>query len=170
MITILSYAGYRGGEYGFNSYNNSMAINGDTHVIVLVDGRRVDNQASTRFGKSNASGGRTAVDLNQVISMEDVEKIEVIKGPGASIYGADATGGVINFITRKGGDETTGAIDLSTGSWNKHVYNVSLSGALGDNKSTHYFLSARWPETVNITTTLPMRTMLTKELPIKKMA
>lgn len=135
-------AGYRGGEYGFNDYNNSMAINGDTHVIVLVDGRRVDNQASTRFGKSNADGGRTAVDLNQVISMEDVEKIEVIKGPGASIYGADATGGVINFITRKGGDETTGAIDLSTGSWNKHVYNVSLSGALGDNKSTHYFLSA----------------------------
>jgi len=33
--------------------------------------------------------------------MENVDKIEVIKGPGASVYGADATGGVINIITRR---------------------------------------------------------------------
>lgn len=75
-------AGYRGGQYGYNSYNNSMAINGDSRVIVLIDGRRVDNAASYRFGDSNAAGGRTMVDLNQLIGMEDVDKIEVIKGPG----------------------------------------------------------------------------------------
>lgn len=75
-------AGYRGGQYGYNSYNNSMAINGDSRVIVLIDGRRVDNAASYRFGASNAAGGRTMVDLNQLIGMEDVDKIEVIKGPG----------------------------------------------------------------------------------------
>lgn len=46
-------AGYRGGQYGYNSYNNSMAINGDSRVIVLIDGRRVDNAASYRFGASN---------------------------------------------------------------------------------------------------------------------
>ena len=34
--------------------------------------------------------------------MDNIEKIEVIKGPGASAYGADATGGVINIITKKG--------------------------------------------------------------------
>ncbi len=34
--------------------------------------------------------------------MENVDKIEVIKGPGASVYGSDALGGVINIITRKG--------------------------------------------------------------------
>ncbi len=135
-------SGYRGGEYGFNAYNNSMAINGDTRVIVLVDGRRVDNATSTRFGSSNAGGGRTMVDLNQVVSMEDVEKIEVIKGPGASIYGADATGGVINFITRKGTTENTGTIDLATGSWKKHVYNLSYSGSAGNDKSWKYFISA----------------------------
>ena len=33
-----------------------------------------------------------------------------------SVYGADATGGVINIITRKGADENQGTIDLSTGS------------------------------------------------------
>ena len=44
------------------------------------------------------------VDLNQVVNINNVEKIEVIKGPGASVYGADATGGVINIITRKGAE------------------------------------------------------------------
>lgn len=135
-------AGYRGGEYGYNSYNNSMAINGDTRVIVLVDGRRVDNSASTRFGSSNASGGRTMVDLNQVVSMANVDKIEVIKGPGASAYGADATGGVINIITRKGTIHDQGTIDVSTGSWHKHVYNLTYSGAAGPKRDWKYFFSA----------------------------
>lgn len=135
-------AGYRGGEYGYNSYNNSMAINGDSRVIVLIDSRRVDNSTSTRFGNSTASSGRTMVDLNQLVSMEDVDKIEVIKGPGASIYGADATGGVINIITRKGGIRNQGTIDVSTGSWKKHIYNISYSGAAGNDKSWKYFISA----------------------------
>lgn len=135
-------AGYRGGQYGYNSYNNSMAINGDSRVIVLIDGRRVDNAASYRFGDSNAAGGRTMVDLNQLIGMEDVDKIEVIKGPGASVYGADATGGVINIITRKGTDHVAGALDLSTGSWGHHVYSVNVSGATDQKEPMRYFISA----------------------------
>lgn len=133
--------GYRGGEYGYAPYNNSLSINGDSRVVVLVDGRRVDNATSTRFGSSNASGTRTMVDLNQVVNINNVEKIEVIKGPGASVYGADATGGVINIITRKGADENQGTIDLSTGSWKKHNYNVTYSGSAGDDKSWKYFIS-----------------------------
>lgn len=133
--------GYRGGEYGYAPYNNSLSINGDSRVVVLVDGRRVDNSTSTRFGSTSAGGTRTMVDLNQVANINDVDKIEVIKGPGASAYGADATGGVINIITRKGGDENKGTIDISTGSWKHHVYNVSYSGAAGDDKSWKYFVS-----------------------------
>ena len=137
-----SNSGYRGGEYGYNSYNNSMSINGDSRVIVLVDGRRVDNATSTRFGSSNYSGTRTMVDLNEVVNVANIEKIEVIKGPGASVYGADATGGAINIITRKGGDTNVGTVDVSTGSWKKHVYNVSYSGSAGNDKSWKYFISA----------------------------
>lgn len=88
--------GYRGGEYGYQFYNNGVSINGDTRVIVLVDGRRVDNAASTRVGSNTKSGTKsTGVNLDQVTNMENVDKIEVIKGPGASVYGSDATGGVI---------------------------------------------------------------------------
>ena len=135
--------GYRGGEYGYQFYNNGVSINGDTRVIVLVDGRRVDNAASTRVGSNTKSGSKsTGVNLDQVTNMENVDKIEVIKGPGASVYGSDATGGVINIITRKGGDQNVGSIDLSTGSWHKHKYAISYSGSAGDDNSWHYFISA----------------------------
>mgnify|MGYP002090229675 FL=1 len=135
--------GYRGGEYGYEFYNNGVSINGDTRVIILVDGRRVDNTASTRISSNSKTGSKsTGVNLDQVTNMENVEKIEVIKGPGASVYGADALGGVINIITRKGGSNNVGSIDLSTGSWDKHKYALSYSGSAGNDKSWHYFISA----------------------------
>ncbi|WP_293727852.1 TonB-dependent receptor [uncultured Phascolarctobacterium sp.] len=135
--------GYRGGEYGYQFYNNGVSINGDTRVIILVDGRRVDNAASTRASDKSTTGTKsTGVNLDQVTNMENVDKIEVIKGPGASVYGADALGGVINIITRKGGQQNVGSIDLSTGSWHKHKYAISYSGSAGNDNSWHYFLSA----------------------------
>lgn len=135
--------GYRGGEYGYQFYNNGVFINGDTRVIILVDGRRVDNAASTRISSNSKSGSKsTGVNLDQVTNMENVDKIEVIKGPGASVYGSDATGGVINIITRKGGAKNVGSIDLSTGSWHKHKYALSYSGSAGQDNSWHYFVSA----------------------------
>lgn len=137
-----SNPGFRGGEYGSSTYANNLSINGDSRVIILIDGRRVDNQVSQRYGNNNATGARTMVDLNQLLSTEAVDKIEVIKGPGASVYGADATGGVINIITRKGTQENKGSIDISTGSWHKHIYNLSYSGSAGADKSWHYFISA----------------------------
>lgn len=135
--------GYRGGEYGYQFYNNGVSINGDTRVIILVDGRRVDNGASTRVGNNTKKGTKsTGVNLDQVTNMENVDKIEVIKGPGASVYGSDALGGVINIITRKGAADNKGSIDLATGSWDKHKYALSYSGSAGEDKSWHYFVSA----------------------------
>lgn len=135
--------GYRGGEYGYQFYNNGVSINGDTRVIILVDGRRVDNGASTRVGDNTKKGTKsTGVNLDQVTNMENVDKIEVIKGPGASVYGSDALGGVINIITRKGAADNKGSIDLATGSWDRHKYALSYSGSAGEDKSWHYFVSA----------------------------
>ena len=133
--------GYRGGEYGFQFFNNGISINGDTRVIVLVDGRRVDNATSTRISDESGRGSKsTGVNLDQVTNINAVDKIEVIKGPGASAYGSDATGGVINIITRKGTEANQGTIDLSTGSWKKHEYNLTYSGSAGNDNSLHYFV------------------------------
>lgn len=136
--------GYRGnGEYGWVPSQNGVSINGDSRVVFLVDGRRVDNLVSEKFGSSSKTGSKaTGTNIDQIVNMEDVDKIEVIKGPGASQYGSDATGGVINIITRKGGTTNKGTIDLSTGSWGKHKYNLNYSGSAGEDKSWHYFISA----------------------------
>ena len=132
--------GYRGGEYGYQQYNNGVLINGDSRVVILIDGRRVDNLTSTRIGTGSTSGSKsTGVNLDQMLGIESVDKIEVIKGPGASAYGPDATGGVINIITRKGAVEQKGTLDLSTGSWHKHNYSLTFSGALQDDPTFHYF-------------------------------
>ncbi|MGP1470077.1 MAG: TonB-dependent receptor domain-containing protein [Schwartzia sp. (in: firmicutes)] len=132
--------GYRGGEYGYQFYNNGVIINGDSRVIILIDGRRVDNLTSERIGNYSTSGSKsTGVNLDQLLGIESVDKIEVIKGPGASVYGPDATGGVINIITRKGAVERKGTLDLSTGSWHKHNYSLTLSGSIEDDPTWHYF-------------------------------
>ncbi len=59
-----------------------------TRVLVLIDGEKMVGRV------------RGAIDLAQ-ISLANVEKIEVVKGVGSTLYGSDAIGGVVNIITRK---------------------------------------------------------------------
>lgn len=133
--------GYHGGEYGRGSqYNTTVTINGDDHVVICLDGRRIDNAVSGVMTWSSTDTNALA-NLDQVTSIDNIDKIEVIKGPGASVYGADATGGVINIITKKGALKPQASIDLATGSWGHHVYRANMSGSSSDG-STRYFISA----------------------------
>ena len=141
-VQIQSPGGYRGAEYGNTQTHTIVSINGDARVVVLIDGRRLDNTAGGTVAGNSASSSKAMVDINQITSMDNIDKIEVIKGPGASIYGADATGGVINIITKKGGQKTTGSIDYSAGSWNKRNYGMSVSGGSDDGK-LKVFMSGR---------------------------
>lgn len=62
------------------------------HVLVLVDGVRVNDPTTSRGGGFDLSG----------LDPSQIERIEVLRGAASSIYGADAMGGVINIVTRKG--------------------------------------------------------------------
>ncbi len=72
--------------------------------LLYVDGVRVDNASSTGpvqigFGSQNAQVANRLNDINP----EDIESIEIIKGPAAAtIYGTEAANGVIQIITKKG--------------------------------------------------------------------
>ena len=132
--------GYRGGEMGIEDSHSILSINGDERIVVLVDGRRVDNSVANVLSAYSEDGTKAMLDINQIINMNGVEQIEVIKGAGASIYGSDATGGVINIITRKGGERPEGTLDISTGSWNRHNYKFTYSGSLNENR-LKYFVS-----------------------------
>ncbi len=58
------------------------------YVLVLVDGQRIAGRAGT------------ITDVTR-FSLRDLERVEIVKGPAAALYGADAVGGVINLITRR---------------------------------------------------------------------
>lgn len=57
-------------------------------VLVLVDGVRVSDAQTGHF------------DLDLALPLQDVQRIEVLRGPGSAVYGPDAFGGVINIVTR----------------------------------------------------------------------
>ena len=64
-------------------------------------------------------------------ALDDVERIEVLRGPQGTLYGRNATAGAINIITRDPGDDLRGGVDLSYGNYNALNAKGSLSGPLG---------------------------------------
>ncbi len=90
------------------------------NTLVLVDGRRINQ-----------------VDLSGVdwslIPKDRVERIEIVRGGrGSVLYGDNATGGVINIITKKGTQTTMASVNLSMGSYATSQGDVSVSGAVND--------------------------------------
>lgn len=122
----ISTPGYRGGEYGYESFNTEFTINGEGSIVVLVDGSRIDNDANA------FAGNKSRVNLSTLPGIDNVEQIEVIKGSGAAIYGADAAGGVISITTRHGTSKPLTTLNLSTGSWGHHRYALTHTGSEDD--------------------------------------
>lgn len=102
------------------AYERAIALNGDERVVVMVDGRRVNNSMGPISGKST-------LDANTLPPVSMIERIEVVKGGASTLYGADAVGGVINVIT-KTPEETTGTVHVGYGSWGTQDLGASFGG------------------------------------------
>jgi iron complex outermembrane receptor protein len=74
----------------------------------------------------------------QEVLMEDIDRIEVIRGPGATMWGANAVNGVIHIITRKAGSEKGGLLSVGGGDEERAVQTARWEGAAG--KSLGYRL------------------------------
>lgn len=81
-------------EYGSTGSTRAVHTRGasSSQVLTLIDGRPVN---TPRDGQA---------DFNQ-IPLSNIERIEVLRGPASSMYGANAVGGVINIITRQGSEK-----------------------------------------------------------------
>ncbi len=115
--------GVRVSQSGGPGGNASVFIRGTNsdHVLVLLDGMPI-NDASDPDGAFNFG----------VDTLGDIERIEVVRGPMAAVYGANAVGGVINLITRRGtqpGVHITG--DLAGGYPAQGMGTVNVSGITG---------------------------------------
>ncbi len=89
-------------------------------LLVLIDGRTV---YSPLF---------SGVDWDaQAVPLENIDRIEVIRGPGASVWGANAVNGVINIISKKA-DQTQGGLVVAGGGTNEPGFGtVRFGGRLG---------------------------------------
>ncbi|HEY4530205.1 MAG TPA: TonB-dependent receptor [Luteimonas sp.] len=85
----------------------SMRGMGPDYTLILIDGRRQNNHGDIY---PNSFGGNQ---FNHIPPLDMIERIEVIRGPASTLYGADALGGVINIITRKVSDRWRGSATVS---------------------------------------------------------
>ncbi len=82
------------------------------HVLVLVDG--------IKFG--SATLGSSPFEF---IPIDQIERVEIIRGPQSSLYGSEAVGGVIQIFTRKGGTSETPTVTLDAGGGSFHTHRVA---------------------------------------------
>ncbi|OEY92286.1 TonB-dependent receptor domain-containing protein [Acinetobacter qingfengensis] len=96
------------------------------YTLLLVNGRRINSRDALTSNYSND------FDLS-AIPIAAIDRIEVVRGPMSSLYGADALGGVVNIILKKPSDKTEGEIGYS--------YEVPTEGDHGAVHKTSAYLS-----------------------------
>ncbi len=113
-------AGSSRGNNGLSAAN--LRMQGSAATLVLLNGRRL--------AIAGLSGG--VVDLQQ-IPFAAIERVEVLKDGASSLYGTDAVGGVINFITRKDftGLQLSGFADIDQHPGG-NIYKGSVTGGIGN--------------------------------------
>lgn len=128
-VQVANYGG-RGASYGLYVRGTSTA-----QTLVLIDGVRV--------GSATAGGASL-----QFLSVDQIERVEVLRGSRSAIHGADAMGGVIQIFTRRGdGEGLRPYVRIAGGSDSTWERNLGLSGG---NERTRFNLSAGLEETAGI--------------------
>jgi len=100
-------------------------------LLVLVDGRSVYSPVF--------SGVLWDV---QAVPLRDIERIEVIRGPGATLYGANAVNGVINIITKSSKDTSGLAASVTGGTAGAGSVSLRYGGALSDKVNYRVYADA----------------------------
>src|SRR5690349_21560759 len=102
QVTQIDSQSYQIGARGFGSHLEFQ--NFSNKILILIDGRSVYNPLFSGV----------AYDQQDVL-MEDIDRIEVISGPGATLWGANAMNGVINIITRSSRETRGTSLRVGTG-------------------------------------------------------
>lgn len=114
-------------DTGSNSAINMRGFD-EGHTLILVDGLR----RTGKYGSPDLTG----------IMLEDVERIEIVRGPMSALYGADALAGVVNIITKKAVDEDSASITLIGGiaeNKDRETGTLRASARLGGDTISHTF-------------------------------
>ncbi|MDP9902534.1 TonB-dependent receptor domain-containing protein [Variovorax ginsengisoli] len=102
-------------------------------TAVYIDGVRVDSQST---------GGASW----ETIPLSQIDRIEVLRGPAAAVYGSDAIGGVIQFFTKRGEGPARPSVGLGIGSNGLRHAEAGVSGAAGVDGAFDYSLAVAHTE------------------------
>ncbi len=120
-----------------NDGNSQVSFRGlsSSRTLTLIDGKRV----STRNTFARHYGG----DL-QIVPLDAIERIEVVRGPMSTLYGSDAMGGVINIITKKATETWSGSLttDFAFADENSTADSRAISGYISGPLGNNLSLSA----------------------------
>ncbi len=108
------------GVYDFNFNTRGFNSSLNRRILVLVDGR---DPSVTFLGSQEWS--------SLTFGLDTLASVELVRGPGSALYGADAYNGVINMTTKAPRDSTGGRLKLTGGELSTIRGDVSISGALG---------------------------------------
>ncbi|MFG0723762.1 TonB-dependent siderophore receptor [Pseudomonas sp. GLN_6] len=118
---------------------------GPENTLILIDGRPSSSRNAVRYGWT---GDRDTRGETNWVPAEEVERIEILRGPAAARYGSGAMGGVVNIITKRPTEELRGSVTLyaiqpeddAEGAGQRANFN--LSGALNDSLAFRLYGSA----------------------------
>ncbi len=110
-------------------FNSALA----NKLLVLMDGREVyDGLFSGVYW-----------DVQDTV-LEDIDRIEVIRGPGASLWGANAVNGVINIITKSAADTQGNLTSVTVGTGDRAIVSQRYGGTFGENG--HYRIYGKYTD------------------------
>lgn len=118
-------------QNGTNGGTTSVFLRGagSGHTLVMIDGVEVNDPIAS---------GRS-FDFTNLLT-DNIERIEIVRGPQSTLYGSDAMAGVINIITKKGTGKPQVEASFEGGSHNTFMEYVGFSGTAND--KFNYSLSA----------------------------
>jgi len=111
---------------------------GPENTLILVDGKPVGSRNSVRYGWR---GERDSRGDSNWVPADQVERIEVIRGPAAARYGNGAAGGVVNIITKQPGTQTHGSATI--------YHNFAQHSAEGETERMNFGLNGPLTDTLS---------------------
>ena len=111
-----------------------------------LDAPNVRGQFSPLLGQSNASFYIDGVAITggaASVTIDNLERVEILRGPQAALFGRATFAGAVNFITRKPSDEFEGEVNLKLGEYEDYKASVWASGPIVEDK-VYFVATANW--------------------------
>ena len=116
---LSNFSGVRSSNIG---WAENIYLRGFSTSTYFRDGFRIDDPSG----------------LGGLLTLSNVDSIEVLKGPGSILYGRVEPGGVVNIITKQPQATPYYAIEQSVGSWDHYITNFDATGPLDNDKTLLY--------------------------------